>query len=85
VLKTLSHLPVIVDPSHGIGLRPHVAPIARAGVAAGADGLIIEVHPCPEKALSDGHQSLSTDEFEHLMQQVRGIAQAIGRPIAVAA
>jgi 3-deoxy-7-phosphoheptulonate synthase len=82
VLKALTHLPVIVDPSHGIGLRQHVAAIARAGVAAGADGLIIEVHPCPEKALSDGHQSLSTGEFEALMEQVRIIARAVNRPFA---
>jgi 3-deoxy-7-phosphoheptulonate synthase len=81
VLKALTHLPVIVDPSHGIGLRQHVPAIARAGIAAGADGLIIEVHPCPEKALSDGHQSLSPEEFELLMKQVRGIATAISRPM----
>jgi 3-deoxy-7-phosphoheptulonate synthase len=79
VLKALSHLPVVVDPSHGIGLRRHVAAIARAGVAAGADALIVEVHPSPEKALSDGHQSLSPPEFAELMGQVRGIAAAIGR------
>jgi 3-deoxy-7-phosphoheptulonate synthase len=82
VLKSLTHLPVLVDPSHGIGLRKHVAAIARAGVAAGADGLIIEVHPCPEKALSDGHQSLSLPELDALMRQVRGIGAAIGRPVA---
>jgi 3-deoxy-7-phosphoheptulonate synthase len=81
VLKALTHLPVVVDPSHGIGLRPHVPAIARAGVAAGADGLIIEVHPHPEKALSDGHQSLTPGEFEELMRQVRVIAGAIGRPV----
>ncbi len=81
VLKALTHLPVVVDPSHGIGLRPHVPAIARAGVAAGADGLIIEVHPHPEKALSDGHQSLTPAEFEELMRQVRVIAGAIGRPV----
>ncbi|ABS24583.1 3-deoxy-7-phosphoheptulonate synthase [Anaeromyxobacter sp. Fw109-5] len=81
VLKALTHLPVVVDPSHGIGLRPHVPAIARAGIAAGADGLIIEVHPCPEKALSDGHQSLTPAEFEELMRQVRVIAGAIGRPV----
>ncbi len=81
VLKTLSHLPIIVDPSHGIGLRQHVPAIARAGVAAGADGLIIEVHPHPDQALSDGHQSLSSEEFASLMRQVAGIAQAIQRPI----
>jgi 3-deoxy-7-phosphoheptulonate synthase len=81
VLKSLTHLPVMVDPSHGIGLRPHVPAIARAGIAAGADGLIIEVHPHPEKALSDGHQSLTPAEFEELMKQARVIASAIGRPI----
>ncbi len=81
VLKTLSHLPVVVDPSHGIGLRRHVPAMARAAVAAGADGLIIEVHPRPEQALSDGHQSLSVPEFGDLMQQVRIIAGALGRPV----
>ena len=81
VLKTLSHLPVIVDPSHGIGIRAHVPAMARAGIAAGADGLIIEVHPCPEKALSDGPQSLTFADFTRLMAQVRPIAQAIGREI----
>jgi 3-deoxy-7-phosphoheptulonate synthase len=81
VLKSLTHLPVIVDPSHGIGLRAHVPAMARAAVAAGADGLIIEVHPCPEKALSDGQQSLTPQEFEGLMAQVRVIAGAVGRPV----
>jgi 3-deoxy-7-phosphoheptulonate synthase len=81
VLKALTHLPVIVDPSHGIGLRPHVPAIARAGIAAGADGLIIEVHPQPEKALSDGHQSLNVAEFGALMRQVCVIAGAVGRPV----
>ncbi len=81
VLKSLTHLPVIVDPSHGIGIRKHVPAIARAGVAAGADGVIVEVHPRPEKALSDGHQSLTPAEFEGLMRQVRVIAAAIERPI----
>ena len=81
VLKTLTHLPVVVDPSHGIGLRAHVAAMARAGVAAGADGLIVEVHPRPEKALSDGQQSLTPSEFEALMKQVRVIAGAVGREV----
>ena len=81
VLKALTHLPVIVDPSHGIGIRRHVPAIARAGIAAGADGIIVEVHPRPEKALSDGHQSLTPAEFEGLMRQVRVIATAIERPI----
>ena len=81
VLKSLTHLPVIVDPSHGIGIRKHVAAIARAGVAAGADGIMIEVHPRPEKALSDGHQSLAFPEFDALMREVRVIALAIERPV----
>jgi len=81
VLKSLTHLPVIVDPSHGIGLRAHVPAMARAAVAAGADGLIIEVHPCPEKALSDGQQSLTPEEFAGLMAQVRIIAGAVDRPV----
>jgi 3-deoxy-7-phosphoheptulonate synthase len=81
VLKALTHLPVVVDPSHGIGLRKHVPAMARAGVAAGADALIVEVHPDPERALSDGHQSLAIPEFAELMQQVRIIAGAIGRPM----
>jgi 3-deoxy-7-phosphoheptulonate synthase len=81
VLKALTHLPVIVDPSHGIGLRAHVAAMARAGVAAGADGIIVEVHPKPENALSDGAQSLTPAEFEELMRQVRVIAGAVGREV----
>jgi 3-deoxy-7-phosphoheptulonate synthase len=81
VLKSLTHLPVIVDPSHGIGLRAHVPAMARAAVAAGADGLIVEVHPCPEKALSDGQQSLTPGEFSGLMAQVKVIAGAVGRPV----
>jgi 3-deoxy-7-phosphoheptulonate synthase len=81
VLKALTHLPVIVDPSHGIGLRAHVPAMARAGVAAGADGLIVEVHPAPDRALSDGAQSLTPAEFAGLMGQVRVIAGAIGRPV----
>ncbi len=81
LLKSLTHLPVIVDPSHGIGLRAHVAAMARAGIAAGADGIIVEVHPRPEKALSDGQQSLTPAEFEELMRQARVIAGAVGRSI----
>jgi 3-deoxy-7-phosphoheptulonate synthase len=81
LLKSLTHLPVIVDPSHGIGLRAHVPAMARAGIAAGADGIIVEVHPKPEKALSDGQQSLTPGEFEELMRQVRVIAGAIGRAV----
>jgi 3-deoxy-7-phosphoheptulonate synthase len=82
VLKALTHLPVLVDPSHGIGIRQHVPAIARAAIAAGADGIIVEVHPRPEKALSDGHQSLTPAEFEALMRQVRVIATAVERPFA---
>jgi 3-deoxy-7-phosphoheptulonate synthase len=81
VLKALTHLPVLVDPSHGIGIRQHVPAIARAGIAAGADGIIVEVHPWPERALSDGHQSLTPAEFEGLMRQVRVIATAVERPL----
>jgi 3-deoxy-7-phosphoheptulonate synthase len=81
VLKALTHLPVIVDPSHGIGLRPHVPAMARAAIAAGADGLIVEVHPRPEKALSDGAQSLTPSQFEDLMRQVRVISGAVGRSV----
>ncbi|HTP50792.1 MAG TPA: 3-deoxy-7-phosphoheptulonate synthase [Anaeromyxobacteraceae bacterium] len=81
VLKSLTHLPVIVDPSHGVGVRPFVPAMARAGIAAGADGLIVEVHPCPEEALSDGQQSLTPAEFGSLMEQVKVIAGAVGRPV----
>src|SRR5579862_3912330 len=71
VLNELTHLPVILDPSHATGKRSLVAPVARAGVAIGADGLIVEVHPYPEKAVSDGAQSLTLDQFRSLMQQLR--------------
>src|ERR1700684_4654872 len=81
VLKSLSHLPVVVDPSHGTGKRDKVAPMARAAVAAGADGLLIEVHPDPDRALSDGAQSLRAEQFEELMGQLRIIAPAVGRTI----
>ena len=81
VLKSLTHLPVIADPSHGTGKWELVTPIARAAVAAGADGLIVEVHPNPAKALSDGAQSLKPDNFARMVAEVRGIAQAIGRTV----
>ncbi len=81
LLKHLSHLPVIVDPSHGTGIRWMVPSMAKAAVAAGADGLIMEVHYDPETALCDGEQSLSLDEFETLMTDLRKIAVAIGRVI----
>jgi 3-deoxy-7-phosphoheptulonate synthase len=80
-LHELSHLPVVVDPSHGTGVRSLVAPVAKAAIAAGADGLIVEVHPHPEEAYSDGAQSLRPEEFEELMQGVRRIAQAEGRAL----
>lgn len=71
LVKELSHLPVIADPSHGTGLRSLIAPMAKAAVAAGADGLMVEVHPCPERALSDGPQSLDLDGFAEMMRQLR--------------
>ncbi|WP_322508774.1 3-deoxy-7-phosphoheptulonate synthase [Anaerolinea sp.] len=82
VIKALSHLPVILDPSHSTGRWEYVLPIARAAIAAGADGLIVEVHPHPEEALSDGGQSLKPERFVEMVEQVRRIAQAIGRDIA---
>jgi 3-deoxy-7-phosphoheptulonate synthase len=82
VIKKLSHLPIIADPSHGTGRRDKVAPMARAAVAAGADGLLIEVHNDPEKALSDGAQSLYFDQFTRLMTELRIIAPAVGRRVA---
>ncbi len=81
VVKALSHLPIIADPSHGTGARAKVTPMARAAVAAGADGLIVEVHPDPTKALSDGAQSLYPDQFAQLMDEIRLIARAIGREV----
>jgi 3-deoxy-7-phosphoheptulonate synthase len=81
VLKSLTHLPVIVDPSHGIGIRAHVGAMARGAVACGADGIIVEVHPQPEKALSDGHQSLTPTQFGELVRQVAVIAGAVGRTV----
>ena len=79
VLKSLTHLPVMLDPSHSTGQWQYVTAVARAAVAAGADGLIIEVHPNPEKALSDGGQSLKPEKFAELVRQIRGIAEAVGR------
>jgi 3-deoxy-7-phosphoheptulonate synthase len=79
LLKQLTHLPVIVDPSHGVGKWDLVAPMARAAVAAGADGLMIEVHSNPEEALSDGEQSLTPDLFAQLMKELRPIAEVVGR------
>ena len=84
VVKKLSHLPIVADPSHGTGRRDMVAPVARAAVAAGADGLLIEVHPDPDHALSDGAQSLRPEQFQELMAQLRIIAPAVGRSVAEA-
>ena len=83
VIQKLSHLPIIADPSHGTGLRDKVAPMARAAIAAGADGLIIEVHPDPDNALSDGAQSIFPPQFDRLMAELRIIAPAIGRSICL--
>jgi 3-deoxy-7-phosphoheptulonate synthase len=80
-LKQLSHLPVFVDPSHGTGKWSLVGPVAKAAVAAGADGLIVEVHPNPEEALSDGGQSLKPERFVTLMGELRAVAEAVGRTL----
>ncbi len=85
VIKQCSHLPVIVDPSHATGRRDLIAATSRAAVAAGADGIIVEVHPSPETALCDGDQSLHFDEFEKMMDELRPIAEAVGRRMAVTA
>ena len=77
----MTHLPIIVDPSHGTGRRSMIAPMSRAAIAAGADGLIIEVHPHPEQALSDGDQSLRPEQFAALMEEARRIAEVMGRKI----
>jgi 3-deoxy-7-phosphoheptulonate synthase len=81
VIKQLSHLPVIADPSHGTGRWELVNPMSRAAVAAGADGLIIEVHPRPEEALSDGAQTLRPDNFAQLVKDVRRVAEAVDRTL----
>src|SRR6476646_9710165 len=82
VVKKLSHLPIVADPSHATGRRDKVPPMARASVAAGADALLIEVHPDPDKAFSDGAQSLYPDQFSKLMDELRMIAPAVGRKVA---
>lgn len=84
VVKKRSHLPILVDPSHGTGRREKVIPMARAAVAAGADGLLIEVHNNPEKALSDGPQSLYPEQFDQLMSELRIIAPVLGRSVPLA-
>ncbi|HEX4348290.1 MAG TPA: 3-deoxy-7-phosphoheptulonate synthase [Vicinamibacterales bacterium] len=83
VVKKLSHLPIVADPSHGAGRRDMVAPMARAAVAAGADGLILEVHVDPDRALSDGAQSMYPEQFDRVMAELRIIAPAIGRSICL--
>jgi 3-deoxy-7-phosphoheptulonate synthase len=82
MVQALSHLPIVADPSHGTGLRDKVIAMARAAVAAGADGIMVEVHPDPDRAMSDGAQSLRPEQFSQLMREVRLIAEAIGRRIA---
>jgi 3-deoxy-7-phosphoheptulonate synthase len=82
VVKSLSHLPIVADPSHGTGRRDKVLPMARAAVAAGADGLLVEVHHDPDHALSDGAQSLKPQQFAELMEQLRIIAPAVGRSVS---
>lgn len=82
VIKSVSHLPIIADPSHGTGKKVCIGPMSLAAVAAGADGLMIEVHPCPEEALSDGDQSLTPDEYDAVMNRVEIIAGAVGRTVA---
>jgi 3-deoxy-7-phosphoheptulonate synthase len=81
LVKELSHLPVLVDPSHATGVRSLVTPMAKAAIAAGADGIMVEVHPHPEKALSDGEQSLTPRGFSQLMKQIEPVARAIGRGV----
>ena len=78
-IKELSHLPIIVDPSHGTGRRSMIAPMSKAAIACGADGLMIEVHPHPEVALSDGNQSLTPEDFQNLMSNLTEIAKAVGK------
>jgi len=81
IVKKLSHLPIVGDPSHGTGRRDMVPAMARAAVAAGADGIIVEVHPNPDKALSDGAQTLFPDQFAKLVGELRLIARAVGRSV----
>jgi 3-deoxy-7-phosphoheptulonate synthase len=80
-LKLLSHLPVLVDPSHASGRRDMIIPLSKAAIAAGADGIMVEVHPFPEKALSDGYQSITFEHFTELMKELRTIAKAVGRSL----
>jgi 3-deoxy-7-phosphoheptulonate synthase len=82
VVHQLSHLPIVADPSHGTGRRDKVLPMGRAAVAAGADGIIVEVHPQPDRALSDGAQTLNAEQFNEMMRQLRRVADAVDRSIA---
>jgi 3-deoxy-7-phosphoheptulonate synthase len=82
VLKHLSHLPVVVDPSHGVGVRDYILPMAKAAIAAGADGVIIECHPNPATALSDGHQAILPLQMPQMMKEMRAVAEAVGRTLA---
>ena len=79
--KELSHLPIIADPSHAAGTYKYVPALAKGAIAAGADGLMIEVHNCPEKAMSDGEQSITPDRFSELMRELKPIAEAVGRTL----
>ena len=81
VIRAKSHLPIIVDPSHATGVRAYVEPLAKSAVAVGADGLMIEVHPCPACALSDGPQSLTFEQFHTLMEDLRPFASLVGRKL----
>ncbi|MFB3062514.1 MAG: 3-deoxy-7-phosphoheptulonate synthase, partial [Candidatus Binatia bacterium] len=85
VIHELSHLPIVVDPSHAIGIRDKVPPLARAAMAAGADGLLLEVHHDPDNAICDGAQTMTLEQFEDLMGELKVIAGAVGRKTAVAA
>jgi 3-deoxy-7-phosphoheptulonate synthase len=82
VIKELSHLPIIADPSHAVGKWEYVGSMSKAAVAAGADGLILEVHPKPDEAWSDGRQSLKPERFARLVEEMVAVAQAVGRDIA---
>jgi 3-deoxy-7-phosphoheptulonate synthase len=81
IVHKLSHLPIIADPSHGTGSRDKVNPMARAALAAGADGILVEVHPDPDRALSDGAQSLAPEDFAALVKELRALAKVIGRSV----
>jgi 3-deoxy-7-phosphoheptulonate synthase len=79
VMRSLSHLPIIIDPSHAAGKRAYVEALGKAGIAAGADGIIVEVHPDPDRALSDGAQSLTFEQFQEMVPRVARVAEAVDR------